>query len=317
VDFHPNVEGDMRDVPCRLCPKFRSFPPHCIVPIGSRLRACVCASIEYNFHDVRGERVLEVGCGENPFTRTVVEHAGGEWIGLDPRAGKEGRKSVRNVGGEAQHLPFADGSFDIVMGVQTIEHWDRSQGANSKQEYMEGLSEVWRAVRPGGSIYFDAPIHLHGSPDFIRGNFEGIRRIFSYHPWENVQLVTWRKNHSPLRKKIASKIDRSKWPDIFHHDKAILSELKGKSSYVVAITAQKPGDAKAPTLAKSADLLQGLLPILACPLSRKSLHLVGDRLISTDATTRRAYKIENGVPILLINESVELSEQEWHRLLGQ
>lgn len=316
VNFHPVADGDLRDVPCRQCPKFRPFPPRCTVAIGSRLRACVCASIECSFHDARGKRVLEIGCGENPFARTVVGHAGGDWVGIDPRPGKEGRKSVRHVGGEAQRLPFADGSFDVVMGVQTLEHWDRSGGKNPRQEYMQGLSEVWRVTRPGGGIYFDAPIHLHGSPDFIRGNFEAIRRIFSYQPWEDVQLTTWRRNYRPLRRRIAGKVDRDKWSHIFQGAPAILSELKGRSSYIVAITARKPGNAAVPSLPESADRVRRLLPILVCPLSRKPLRWVGGRLVSTDPATRRAYQVEDGVPVLLAGEGTELSESEWRQLLG-
>ena len=53
-----------------------------------------------------------------------------------------------------------------------------------------------------------------------------------------------------------------------------------------------------------------LLEILACPLSKAPLVLDGERLVSTDAGTRRAYRIEDGIPIMLVEEGVELSATE-------
>jgi uncharacterized protein len=55
---------------------------------------------------------------------------------------------------------------------------------------------------------------------------------------------------------------------------------------------------------------QKLLEILACPLSKAPVVLDGERLVSTDSETRRAYRIEDGIPIMLIDESEELSAQE-------
>lgn len=61
-------------------------------------------------------------------------------------------------------------------------------------------------------------------------------------------------------------------------------------------------------------IAQKLLEILVCPLSKASLLLVENRLISTDAETRRAYSIKNGIPIMLIEEAESLSKEEWERL---
>lgn len=58
-----------------------------------------------------------------------------------------------------------------------------------------------------------------------------------------------------------------------------------------------------------------LLDILACPLSKAPLVLDGERLISTDAETRRAYKVDEGIPVMLIDESTELSPAEHEEVL--
>ena len=60
-----------------------------------------------------------------------------------------------------------------------------------------------------------------------------------------------------------------------------------------------------------------LLDILACPLVKAPLLLDGDRLVSTCAETRRAYRIEDGIPVLLVEESTELTEAEHTAVLAK
>lgn len=59
-----------------------------------------------------------------------------------------------------------------------------------------------------------------------------------------------------------------------------------------------------------------LFDLLVCPEARCPLKWVEDRLVSTDAATRRAYRVENGLPIMLINDSQVLAEAEWQRLIA-
>jgi len=59
-----------------------------------------------------------------------------------------------------------------------------------------------------------------------------------------------------------------------------------------------------------------LFDLLVCPLARVPLAWVEGRLVSTDRTTRRAYRVEGDIPVMLIDESVELSEPEWSRLMA-
>ena len=54
-----------------------------------------------------------------------------------------------------------------------------------------------------------------------------------------------------------------------------------------------------------------LLNILCCPESKADLVLDGDTLVSTDRKTRRRYSIEDDIPVMLIDESEQLSEEEW------
>ncbi len=56
---------------------------------------------------------------------------------------------------------------------------------------------------------------------------------------------------------------------------------------------------------------QDLLDILCCPESKADLVLDGNTLVSVDKNTRRRYKIEDDIPIMLIEESEKLSIEEW------
>lgn len=58
-----------------------------------------------------------------------------------------------------------------------------------------------------------------------------------------------------------------------------------------------------------------LLALLVCPLSRAALVLDGETLVSTDAATRRRYRIDDGIPVMLIDESEELAETDWQEIM--
>ena len=60
---------------------------------------------------------------------------------------------------------------------------------------------------------------------------------------------------------------------------------------------------------------QDLLNILCCPETKAELVLDGDTLVSTDKNTRRRYRIENDIPIMLIDESETLSVDEWTTIM--
>ncbi|NNF05910.1 MAG: hypothetical protein HKN21_04055, partial [Candidatus Eisenbacteria bacterium] len=55
-------------------------------------------------------------------------------------------------------------------------------------------------------------------------------------------------------------------------------------------------------------LSKELLDILVCPESHAALVLDGDTLVSTDAKTRRRYRIDEGIPNMLIEDSEQLGE---------
>lgn len=60
-----------------------------------------------------------------------------------------------------------------------------------------------------------------------------------------------------------------------------------------------------------------LLSILVCPEDRGPLLLVDDEFLY-NPRLRRAYRIEDGVPVLLIDEAVNVTEEAEHeRMLAR
>ncbi|MDX1892839.1 Trm112 family protein [Mycolicibacterium sp. 050158] len=58
---------------------------------------------------------------------------------------------------------------------------------------------------------------------------------------------------------------------------------------------------------------QRLRALLVCPQDRGPLLLTGDRLYNP--RLRRAYRIEAGVPVLLISEAVTVTDDAEHQAL--
>ncbi len=58
-----------------------------------------------------------------------------------------------------------------------------------------------------------------------------------------------------------------------------------------------------------------LLDILCCPETKADLVLEGSFLISTDPKTRRKYRIEDDIPVMLIDESEIMDVEEWKKIM--
>lgn len=59
-----------------------------------------------------------------------------------------------------------------------------------------------------------------------------------------------------------------------------------------------------------------LFDLLVCPEARVPLKWVEGRLVSTDAATRRAYRVDGDIPVMLLDASTVLDEAEWRRLIA-
>lgn len=57
-----------------------------------------------------------------------------------------------------------------------------------------------------------------------------------------------------------------------------------------------------------------LLTILVCPQDRGPLLLVDDECLY-NPRLRRAYRIDDGIPVLLIDEAVDVTDEDEHQRL--
>ena len=62
-------------------------------------------------------------------------------------------------------------------------------------------------------------------------------------------------------------------------------------------------------------IAKDLLDRLCCPETKADLLLDRNFLVSVDKKTRRRYRIEDDIPIMLIEESEQLSMDEWKAIM--
>lgn len=118
---------------------------------------------------LRGKDVLEVGCGRGGGAWWIWRQQGPRLlVGLDLSGealkfctGNYRADRLEFVQGTAGRLPFADGSFDAVVSVES------SHGYPSMEDF---LNETARVLRPGGALLF-ADFRPHSELGHLRGQF--------------------------------------------------------------------------------------------------------------------------------------------------
>jgi len=237
-------EGEgVRSIPCRQCPKFDAAREVCTVPFGTTLRKCIVASIESHFHSCKDLQVLEIGFGHFWLPRNLIQRSGGTWTGIEPRQKKKAELG-KGGHGQAGDIPFADNTFDLIYGIQSLEHWAQGYKTVAKgYTYEDYMREVHRVLKPGGKVYFDVPIHDHGHEMFIMGDFDRIRGLFGPEGWQDVLLEKWREDHEPLPVQRPRPRKVKEWPDeIRTYSPEEVEKVRTKGiAYIMTITARKRG----------------------------------------------------------------------------
>jgi SAM-dependent methyltransferase len=148
-------------------------------PLGSptyAVRAPLAAWLRDEAGRARGARVLDVGCGPKPYFPFFEPYVA-EYVGVDVD------NPAAELAGAVENLPVADGTFDVVLCTQVLEH---------ALDPARAVAELRRVVAPGGRVL--ASTHgvqvYHPSPeDLWRWTHTGLERLFTEHgDWKTVTV---------------------------------------------------------------------------------------------------------------------------------
>lgn len=101
--------------------------------------------------ELKGALVLDAGCGTGEFSR-AAQQRGARVVSVDigPRLlARTRRKGVEQVAAaDVAALPFPDGTFDVVLSSECIEHTPSPRAS---------MLELARVLRPGGRLAVTCP----------------------------------------------------------------------------------------------------------------------------------------------------------------
>lgn len=124
-------------------------------------------------HINQGENVLDAGCGEGTLSCLLAKEKGVHVTGIDisePNIAAARALAIR-MGVEhlvtfqvsdAEHLPFPDNSFDIVVSSHVLEHLP---------DFMQGLREIHRVTRDRAIVAVPTIFNLCSLIQAARGSF--------------------------------------------------------------------------------------------------------------------------------------------------
>jgi len=101
------------------------------------------------------KRVLEVGCGWGELAEWIARETGAEVVAIDlsPRMVELAtERGIDATVADVQALPFADGTFDVVVAAWMLYH---------VPDLDRGLAEIARVLRPSGTLVAATNSRLH------------------------------------------------------------------------------------------------------------------------------------------------------------
>src|SRR5437867_4572568 len=191
-----------------------------------------------------GMNVLELGCGTGYFTRELAR-SGADVVAIDVSPDllevAKANSSAPNVRYEIQNayaLSYPDAVFDSVVGSSVLHHL----------EIVEAIREIYRVLKPGGTIYFTEPNMLNpqiaiqknvpwvkrklgDSPDETAFFRWPLRRLLQQRGYRDVRIVPFDFLHPKTPVPLVDRLDAV---GRFLESMPVISEFAG-SLYIRAI----------------------------------------------------------------------------------
>jgi 2-polyprenyl-3-methyl-5-hydroxy-6-metoxy-1,4-benzoquinol methylase len=124
--------------------------------------------------DIRGKRILEIGCGRGGFACWMARQGVAQEIVAqdfsavavakgESFAAQQGLSGITWQTGDIEAINYPDNCFDTVISCETIEHVPHPRQA---------LRELARVLKPGGRLFLTAPNYMN-----LMGLYRGYRRL--------------------------------------------------------------------------------------------------------------------------------------------
>lgn len=154
-----------------------------------------------------GSQALDIGCGGGHLSFALAPHVArmvafdpspGMLAGVSRMAAARGLHRIETCQGQAESLPFADSSFDLVCTRYSAHHWTRLPAA---------MKEAARVLAPGGHVLI---IDTLGHQDALVDTFmQCIELLRDASHVRNRSLTEWR---SLLQSAGLEELEHAGWP---------------------------------------------------------------------------------------------------------
>jgi SAM-dependent methyltransferase len=137
-----------------MAPDLRTYYDSYWSPAGFNPRRALPPEVQAVLEPLVGADVdcLDVGCGDGRTEGVWLAQRVASFVGIDVSA--QAVQSARDLGLDARlvedatRLPFEDGSFDLIVSFEVLEHLFAPQ---------EAAREIRRVLRPGGALVVSVP----------------------------------------------------------------------------------------------------------------------------------------------------------------
>ncbi len=120
-------------------------------------------------------KVLDVGCAEGKdMLRFIKKNPNIELYGLDIKKYDMINKDVTFIIGDAEKMEYADGFFDLVISIGTLEHIQPIEKLSKVIKEINRISKEFYIIIPAITTFYEP--HTH---QFLWG----LRRHRKHHPW--------------------------------------------------------------------------------------------------------------------------------------